>query len=708
MKRILKHIVLRLFPRLNEPDSEIMYTAHDASIAIRNLKGWGAKIKSHEFKNGYGKITFKGQAKRVPKKAFEYCKTLTTINLPKCIKSIERRAFAHCKSLTNITIPDSVTSIGDEAFYYCTSLTSVTIPDSVTKIGYKAFWNYDGLTRVNVHISDLAKYCTWNRMCEIPGAKHLYLNGTEITNLVIPNSVTEIGERAFDNCDGLTSITIPNSVTEIGGGAFTWCRGLKSIAIPNSVTEIGGGAFAWCDGLTSITIPNSVTSIGDTAFYDCSRLTSVTIPDSVTSIGSCAFYDCRSLTSVIIPNSVTKIGAGAFSGCSSLENITIPNGITIIYGNTFSGCTSLKNIAIPNSVTKILSNAFNDCSLLTSVHISDWSAWFKIDFSGDTSNPFYYARNIYLNDILVTELVIPTDISEIKSHAFNNCHSLKIITIPDSVTSIVNYAFEGYTGELVVNCNIPKPSSEYSSPFIRSRITKVTIGANVTSIGDHTFNGCIIEKDRFINMSSLDEVANNYWGAIVCDTIQDDGLCIKDNTAIKCIPSATDIVIPNNVTKICKRAFDGCKLLTNATIGNSVTSIEHEAFNDCRCLTSITIPNSVSTIEARAFCCCSYLTNITIPNSVTKIGSYAFLKCCSLISVTIGKSISLIYNAAFADCELLTSVYCQPTTPPAGSKDMFLNNAANRKIYVPYNSVEAYKSAEYWKEYADDIVGYDF
>ena len=142
-----------------------------------------------------------------------------------------------------------------------------------------------------------------------------------LTSIVIPNSVTSIGERSFYNCSNLTSVTIPNSVTSIGQSTFSGCSKLSSITIPNSVTSIGESTFSGCSNLTSITIPNSVTSIGSSAFNYCSSLTSITIPNSVTSIGSSAFKYCSSLTSITIPNSVTSIKSNAFYGCKDLENV---------------------------------------------------------------------------------------------------------------------------------------------------------------------------------------------------------------------------------------------------------------------------------------------------------------------------------------------------------------------------------------------------
>ncbi len=247
--------------------------------------------------------------------------------------AIGERAFEGCRSLTSVTIPNSVTSIGDCAFYYCSGLTSITIPNSVTSIGGGAFFDCSGLTSVS-----------------------------------IPNSVTSIGSSAFSSCSGLTSVTISNSVTSIGESAFEGCRSLTSVTIPNSVTSISDRAFAGCRGLTSFTIPNSVTSIGSSAFYYCSGLTSVTIPNSVTSIGGSAFEDCSGLTSVTIPNSVTSIGIYAFYNCSGLTSITIPNSVISIGKYAFASCISLTSIIIGSGVKKISSAAFASCSELTDVY----------------------------------------------------------------------------------------------------------------------------------------------------------------------------------------------------------------------------------------------------------------------------------------------------------------------------------------------------
>ena len=289
------------------------------------------------------------------------------------LEELGASAFKSKKSLTSVKLPLTMKTIRSYAFRDCSNLTSVTIPDSVTEIRNDAFYGCSGLT--GVYITDIAKWCAIKfgdsaYSNPLYHAHNLYLNGELVTELVIPDSVTEIRNGAFSSCSSLTSVTIPDSVTSIGDTAFYRCSGLTSITIPDSVTEIRNGAFSRCSGLTSITIPGSVTSIGSSAFNGCSSLTSVTIPGSVTEIRYGAFSSCSSLTSVTIPDSVTSIGDSAFSSCSGLTSITIPGSVTSIGDYAFRGCSSLTRVYCKAIVPPIIvNNTFDKVSATATLYV---------------------------------------------------------------------------------------------------------------------------------------------------------------------------------------------------------------------------------------------------------------------------------------------------------------------------------------------------
>ncbi len=307
--------------------------------------------------------------------AFWKCTGLTSIAIPNNVTRIGSRAFEGCSALTSITIPESVTSIDAAAFRDCSNLTSITIPESVTSIARYAF---EGCSHLNsVHITDLMAWCTIQFDSYLSNplyyAHHLYLNGKEIIDLIVPNGVTSIARYAFEGCSALTSVTIPNSVTSIGLYAFYGCTSLTSITIPNSVTRIDDYAFRNCSNLTSITIPESVTSIGnnvfdETAWYNnqpdgvvyvgniaytykgtMPEETSITLKDGTLGIAHYAFYTFRNLRSVTIPNSVVYIGDYAFAydgryGESRLNFVYIGSGVKTIGEKAFYECNSLTSV----------------------------------------------------------------------------------------------------------------------------------------------------------------------------------------------------------------------------------------------------------------------------------------------------------------------------------------------------------------------------
>ena len=585
------------------------------------------------------------------------------------------------KSVTDITIPDYVTSIGDYAFSGCSGLTSVYISNIAAWCGIDFGGSYAN---------------------PLSYAHNLYLNGKLVTDLVIPDSVTSIGDYAFNDCDGLTSVTIGNGVTSIGDYAFYVCSGLTSVTIPNSVTSIGDYAFMGCyklaevynkssldittenseNGYVAYYAKNVYTEEGgswftDTAdgfrfFYDGTdgylmgyygEETAITLPDGFTAydgtevteyaIYDYAFYVCSGLTFVTIPDSVTSIGSYAFYVCSGLTSVTIPNSVTSIGVYAFSGCSGL-----------------------TSVYISDIAAWCGIDFGSSYANPLSYAHNLYLNGKLVTDLVIPNSVTSIGSYSFYSCDGLKSVTIGSGVTSIGDYAFMGcHKLAEVYNKSSLGITTENSENGYVAYNAKNVYTEEVGSWFTDTADGFRLFYD------GTDGYLMGYYGEETAITLP-DGFTAYDGTevteyaiydyAFNGCTGLTSITIPDSVTSIGDHAFYVCSGLTSVTIPNSVTSIGMGAFEGCDSLESITIPFVGATKEGTSGTHFGYIFGASssgynenyVPTSLkevvitggTSILNSAFEGCSGLTSVTIPDSVTSIGSSAFMGCSGLTSV----------------------------------------------------
>ena len=283
------------------PRYSLYYTSSNGEIVQPyDSSAFGATILSNTYIDGVGVIEFKAPITKIGDEAFRGCSNLTSVTIPDSVTTIGDVAFAWCSSLTSVTIPDSVTTIGDVAFRDCDSLTSVTIGDSVTTIGEMAF-----------------AYCS------------------SLKNVTFGDSITEIGKMAFDGCSSLIRVNIANIAAwcqirfigsysnplHVAGALFLNDKKVTNLIIPDSVTQINSETFKNCFTIKTVTIGDSVTTIGDSAFSSCESLTSVTIGDSVTTIGNRAFFNCYSLPSVTIPDSVTSIGDYAFAYCGSLTSL---------------------------------------------------------------------------------------------------------------------------------------------------------------------------------------------------------------------------------------------------------------------------------------------------------------------------------------------------------------------------------------------------
>ena len=313
--------------------------------------------------------------------AFEYCSSLTSINLPKSLKEIGEGAFFNCENLTSINIPNSVTHIGDAAFAARNSgLQILKIDKATPNIGSAAFSSVnlnsisvsknnrrymvkdgvlfnkeqDTLFRYPAQKTDTL-YNIPNGVKEImPGA---FTACAHLKSVTIPASMSKIGERAFPACHSLERLTIPSNIKSIGERAFFDCDNLKYIDLPNTIERIGAGAFQYCESLTLLNLPNSITKIEEGVFAS-SGIVSIEIPNSVVEIERSAFEECVSLENIVLPNSLQYIGVSAFFACSQLQSVTIPNTLKEIEYGAFQGCRSLENIVLPDSLQYIAYGLF--------------------------------------------------------------------------------------------------------------------------------------------------------------------------------------------------------------------------------------------------------------------------------------------------------------------------------------------------------------
>ena len=656
--------------------------------------------------------------------AFHDCRGLTSITLPNSVTTIGFGAFWYCESLTSLVIPGSVETINQSAIFVCRSLTSITIPKSVTSIGIQNLNYCNNLTTVKVESGNTVYDSRNNCNAIIETKTNTLIAGCKGTT--IPSTVTAIGRIAFQGSD-LTTITIPNSVTSIGASCFLACKKLTTITIPSSVATLGGTLFYGCEVLSTIKVEsgNTVYDSRDNCNAIIEKKTNTLvagckntiIPSTVTSIGANAFRSCYGLTSITIPNSVKSIEEGAFQDCTGLKEVHsliekpfaigmdvfqyddngetkftsailyVPAGMKSKYQTT-DGWKNFTNIVEEGGETPVVDNiTFADANV-KAICVENWDTNGDGELSSDEA-----ARVTDLGDVFrrnadikaFPELLYFTNLKSIPNAAFLDCTNLNHIYLPHSVTSIG------------------------LSAFLRCKsLTYITIPNAVKTIENTAFSECS-------GLESIEvESANTVY-----DSRNDCNAIIETETN-RLILGCQNTVIPNTVKTIAVSAFGDCVGLTSINIPASVESIEIYAFNSCTGLTSITvesdnpvydsrngcnaiietktnklivgcqstvIPNTVTRIEEVAFYGCSTLTAIDIPNSVTSIGESAFFDCTGLTTVTIPNSVRLIEESAFLKTNILSLIWNHPSPLTQEIINTFKEDRANMLVYVTDESV---------------------
>lgn len=641
-------------PRIEgaQPDNEIWYTTSDGEIvALSETDVFRATLISNEYKEGKGVLIFDG-----------------------AVTEIGSWAFADQSTLTSISIPPRVTSLGIGALCY-SGVTSITIPKSVAAIGQYAFSGCNELVSMQLApenpVFDSREDC--NAIIET--SSNTLIAGCQ--NTTIPESVTSLGDYAFQSCYKLTRITIPQSVTSLGDGVFQECTGLTDITLPDGLKSVSNNAFGLCENLSEVHLPEGVVSLGRGAFASCKSLSDILLPESLTTIGPAAFSSCSGLSSVAIPKGITSIGSSAFFNCSSLEKITI------------------QAISLPQGESGMFDRT-NDCpiyvpteSLLAYANADIWNNYrerirgiirngnniirYKTTDGAVVTPQDYYSEE-YLAEIVSNEYVDGTGVMTFDGGLwfvgdFSNATTLKEISIPEEVTTIGSLGF-----------------------YRCSNLEALVIPASVTTIGN-AFEYCSALNSLSVSPSNPVYDSRENCNAII------------ETATHTLITGSGSTTIPSSVTRIGAGAFNGRTCLARIVIPDNVTEIGELAFNYCSGLTEITLPRSLTSLGRYTFYGCSSLTGISLPEGLTSIGECAFQNCYSLTMLTVPESVVTIGNQAFFDCYRLTEVNVLPETPPTAGSSIFrtFTQANSCPIYVPSSSVEAYKSAEGWRDYADRI-----
>lgn len=508
--------------------------------------------------------------------------------------SIPSQAFRNLTSLKDISISKSVTDIAHSSFYNTSSLEKITLPFPGLKrlsspinshvgnifgknefVGsYNANGYYVPLSLKSIIITD-----------ETSIASYTFSELSSVTEIILPNTVTNIYGRAFSGTDNLSTITIPSGLIEIRDETFYGATGLTNIVIPSSIKSIGRNAFYNTNSLTYISIPKSVSSLSEYAFYGASSIEEINFESDsqIKQIKQYTFGNMDSLTKINLPN-INYIDSYAFSNAKELKELIIPDSVISIGEKILFGASKLEKIEMPHLTYNNVKNRFgylfgespfNNAYLASGYYIP--STLKEVTITKETIIVRYAFKNI----VSLRNVNLLGKVTEIQLEAFNGTRNITKITVPDTVVSIGFQAFGGM-GELV----------EITLPFI---------GNNLTATGSNSYFGYI-----FGNLSNQNYyLANGYQIPSSLEKVTITNSQTINESAFREVKNVKEIVLPNNLVRINDNAFNGMTNLSNIIIPKSVSYIGKYAFSNIKELEYIVIPNNVTTIETHAF----YLTN---------------------------------------------------------------------------------------------------
>ncbi len=540
--------------------------------------------------------------------------TVTSLDVPDTIEGrtvtrLGQSSLGNMPLLTSIDLPSGLESMGVWALASNPSLKEITLPKTLKKDGISCGSYYGVGERNSFADTPLETIILEDGIEAVPDYLCVYRD--KLTKVVVPDSVTTVGYRAFGDADALTDIDLPSSVKTIEYCAFYGSDGFTTIDLPEGLETIERNAFESCDGLTEIKLPSTVKTLGNEVFHTCTSLEKVELNEGLEYMGLYIFNGCEKLKEVTVPSTLTEVWSPFEK--SYVETVTIADGMEKIPNSLCAGSV-VTTLNIPDSVTDLGNNLFNydkaikeftlPAQITAGTNVISYSGVETISFEGDRTE---IPESMFQKAEALKTINWPANLTTIGGYAFSECNGIETIHIPDTVTSIGGWAFSAC--ESLTDLRLPENSCEFGS-YVFARedsLRSVTIPSGLIYEGANFQANFLFEN---------------------CDALE-------------------SVTFADGVTIVPGTCFYGCDSLCEVNLPDGLDEIQYRAFWDCPSLRSINIPDSVTKIGGDAFYWCTGLEAVHLPENLEQMGGSAFGKTFALNSITIPKNIKEACNTFY-------------------------------------------------------------
>ena len=706
---------------------------------------------------------------RLEEGVFDGCTALKNVQLHE-VMEIGAAAFRNCSSLQKLDA-SGVLSIGDDAFNGCSALKTITFAKQLSSFGVRSFYNCTSLTRINIP----------DGVTVIP--QQAFYQCTSLNDILLPDSVTTVEEEAFKLCRSAATIRLSNQLASIGQGAFYGCESFAGkqqftpsgsstpiattlLILPETLTFIGDSAFEACTKLDGVKFPEHLNAIGSNAFQNCTSLSRAILPNDLQHFGKAVFAGCTSLTEVSIPHDISRIAVNTFDGCTALQTVHLPAGTDLIADSAFNGCTALQRVEYDGTVGdwyNVQIEDHNEVLYTTPISCSDGDTFghktthgtlrngmewifnsdatltirgtgpmvdFELDATDDTvvvpwedvkyniSHVVYEAGITTTGDFIfykcpnLTSVTLPDTMTEIGNSTFAGCTSLEQVTISDGVTKIGNSAFSdcsrleqitipdsvtkisagAFSGTELTQVSVPGVTEIGVNAFGNCwKLTQIHVSARLATVESGAFEGCselmdvyysgtaeqwqaVNNQDATIadaNIHCADQdipgVKHGTWNGVTWRLAPDGTLTVSGTGSITAGYSwwfpwnsfkeeILKIVIEDGITSVGTNAFPDCPNLKTVEIAGSVTSLGIQVFANCHKLEEVHLSEGLKNIGCSALGGTAIRT-IELPESLETLGCCAFGWCPNLESIRIPSNVWGLDRAVFTSCDNLKEVW---------------------------------------------------